>query len=357
MDAFSLSSILKLLLLACLIGIGMRWRNQSYTISLVLIGLLGAATQIIPPVSLTHFVAFYLILPPILFQGGLNLKLEHLRKDWLLIAFLAVPGVIVSTVLVGYPLAYFWHIPLTYALLFGALIAPTDPVSVLAILKKIKAPDRLRTVLEAESLFNDGTGVVLFAIILSMIQSNQPLNVSHALVQFLIVAGGGALVGALCGFVITALMKPLQDHLLQVVLTVILTFGTPLLADALHCSGLIAVIVAGLVMGKTRMSLPVKNRETIESFWETIDFIMNSLVFLIIGLQLQIIGTHNLIELKNFILIGIFIVLLSRIFIVYPSVFFHNLFPQLPLPSSWNHILFWGGLRGTIPMLLALQLP
>src|SRR5438067_1963697 len=184
----NLGSIIELLLIACLVGMAMRWVKQPYSIALVIMGLIIAVTRLAPLISLTHDVAFYIILPPILFQGAMHMNLEHLKRDWKLISLLAIPGIIISAMLIGYPLAYFWHIPLNYALLFGALISPTDPVSVLAILKKIKAPDRLRTILEAESLFNDGTGVVLFMVILAMIQNHEPLNLWFTFFQFLLVA-------------------------------------------------------------------------------------------------------------------------------------------------------------------------
>ena len=358
MNELPIGPIVALLLIACLVGLGMRWIKQPYTIALVLVGLVIALTKLTPQISLTHDVAFFLILPPILFYGGMHLNLEHLKQDWKRIALLAIPGVVISALLVGYPLFYFWHIPLNYALLFGALISPTDPVSVLAIMKKIKAPERLRTILEAESLFNDGTGVVLFMVILTMIQNKEPLNLGHALFQFILVTGGGAMVGGLCGFLVHQLLKTIEDHLLEVTLTVVLAFGAPLLAESLHCSGIIAVVVAGLMMGKGRLScMSSKSRETIETFWEVIDFIMNSLIFLLIGIQLQVIGKNDLFEFKGLILIGVMAVLISRILIVYPTIYGFNQILKPSIPSTWNHVIFWGGLRGTIPIILMLQLP
>jgi CPA1 family monovalent cation:H+ antiporter len=350
--------IIALLLIACLVGLGMRWIKQPYTIALVLVGLVIALTKLTPQISLTHDAAFFIILPPILFYGGMHLNLEHLKQDWKPIVLLAIPGVVISAFLVGYPLSYFWHIPLNYALLFGALISPTDPVSVLAIMKKIKAPERLRTILEAESLFNDGTGVVLFMVILTMIQNKEPLNLGTALFQFLLVTGGGALVGGLCGFLIHQLLKTIEDHLLEVTLTVVLAFGAPLLAESMHCSGIIAVVVAGLMMGKGRLScMTSKSRETVETFWEVIDFIMNSLIFLMIGIQLQVIGKNDLFEFKGLILMGVMAVLISRILIVYPTIYGFNRILKPSIPFIWNHVIFWGGLRGTIPIILMLQLP
>jgi len=345
-------------LIACLIALGMRWIKQPYTIALVLAGLLIASTKLSPQILLTHDVAFFVLLPPILFYGGMHLNLEYLKHDWKPIALLAIPGVIISALIVAYFLSYFWHIPFNYALLFGALISPTDPVSVLAIMKNIKAPERLRTILEAESLFNDGTGVVLFMVILAMIQNKGPLNPGDAFFQFLIVTGGGALIGALCGFLIRRIIKNTQNHLLELTLTVILAFGTPLLAEHLHCSGIIAVVMAGLLMGKGHSScMSTKSMKTIEGFWEVIDFIMNSIIFLMIGIQWQAIGKNDLFEFKGRILIGGLAVLISRILIIYPTIYSFNKFSKPAIPISWSHILFWGGLRGTIPIILMLQLP
>jgi CPA1 family monovalent cation:H+ antiporter len=334
------------------------WIKYPPTVALVFAGLVIALSKIVPQVSLTHDVAFYLILPPILFQGGLHLNLDQLRLDWKLIALLAIPGIVASALLVGYPLSYIWHIPLIYALLFGALISPTDPVSVLAIIKKIKAPQRLQTILEAESLFNDGTGVVLFMVILSMIQKNEPFNLWPALLQFLTVTGGGALVGGICGFLIHRSLKPFKSPLLELTLTIALVFGTPLIAESLHCSGIIAVVVAGLLMGGRNLSYQstIGHNRT-RDFWRIIDLILNSLIFLLIGIELQVIGVNNLIAYKAPILAGIFTVLISRAVVVYVTIYGVNQFLKSSIPPKWDHILLWGGLRGTIPIILMLQLP
>ena len=358
MSAVPIAPIIELLLVICLVVLAVRWIKLPYTIALVLAGLALALTKLIPPISLTHDIAFYVILPPILFYGAMHLDLGHLKKDWGLISLLAIPGVIACALLIAYPLSYFWNIPLSYALLFGALISATDPVSVLAILKKIKAPDRLRTILEAESLLNDGTGVVLFMVILGMVQSAQPLNLPHACLQFILVTGGGALIGGLCSLGLIKIIELTDNPLLELILTIALAFGSMLIAQVYNCSGIIAVVVAGLMMGQARLScMSKKGREINEIFWSRMDLIMNTLIFLIIGLQLQVVGVNVLFESKKFVLIGIALVLASRILIIYPTVSICNQFIKPTIPSDWDHILFWGGLRGTIPIILALQLP
>lgn len=335
-----------------------KWIKQQYLIILVFAGLFFSLIKSLPHISLSHDIAFFLILPPILFQGGMHLNLEYLKQDWKPIMLLAIPGIIVSALLVGYPVAYFWHIPLNYALLFGALISPTDPVSVLAIMKKLKAPERLRTILEAESLFNDGTGVVLFMVILTMIQNNTPLNWGQALYHFLLVTGGGVLIGGLCGYLMYKLFKTIANPLLKIFLTIVLVFGTPFIAELLDCSGIIAVVAAGLMMGKGRLSrIPRKSREVVETFWSVIDSIMISFIFFMIGLQLQVIGKNNLLEFKGQILTGIAVVLISRSLVIYPTIIGLNRILKPSIPLAWDHALFWGGLRGTIPIILMLQLP
>jgi CPA1 family monovalent cation:H+ antiporter len=137
-----------------------------------------------------------------------------------------------------------------------------------------------------------------------------------------------------------------------------MAFGSPIIAESLHCSGIIAVVTAGLVLGVGKLSyMSSKSKETVTTFWKIIDIIVNSIIFLIIGLQLQVIGINNLLEYKGLILMGIMAALISRILVVYPTIWAYNQTTKHSIPLVWNHVLFWGGLRGTIPIILMLQLP
>jgi len=168
MEPHLLGTILALLLVACAVAIVAETLHQPYTIALVLVGLGIALTKLAPSIVISKEVVFLLVLPPLLFQGALHMNLSDLKAHWKSIAMLAVPGVIVSTVLIGFMLHKLWGIELIYGLLFGALITPTDPISVLSILKQVGAPKQLRVLLEGESLFNDGTGVAIFSVILAI---------------------------------------------------------------------------------------------------------------------------------------------------------------------------------------------
>jgi len=359
MEPYLIESIVTLLMIACMVAILAQWIKQPYTIALVIVGLVVALTKLMPDMHISHDVTFTLILPPLLFQGALHMDLANLKDNWRSIAMLAVPGVVCTTFLIGLILNKFIGLEWMYALLFGALITPTDPISVLSILKKAGAPHRLRAILEGESLFNDGTGVVVFTIILGLITGGGHFNLGHTLGKFLIVTGGGALIGVVIGYIAYRILKQLDDHLLEVAITVVLTFGTPLLAEHFHFSGIIAIVVAGLIIGNYGRiySMSPKTRETLETFWEVIDFIINSLLFLIIGIELQEINKDQLFHLWGPIFITIFTVIFARFIVVYPIIWFRNRIAPNDIPKGWTHVLFWAGLKGSISIALVVGLP
>jgi len=300
-----------------------------------------------------------LILPPLLFHGAMHMDLAELKDNWKFIAMLAIPGVICSTFLIGIVLYKVWHIELLYALLFGALITPTDPVSVLTILKKAGAPKKLRTILEGESLFNDGTGVVLFTVILGLTMGNSHFELGDTVLEFLLVTGGGIIVGAVAGYVAYRAMKNIDDYLHEVAISVVLVFGTPLLAESLHCSGIIAIVVAGLIMGNYGRfySMSQHTRESLDNFWAVIEFLINSILFLVIGIELQEISKADFLSYGGMIGLGFLTLLLARMIVTYPTVKLHKKFFKETIPSAWSHVLYWGGLKGSIPIALVVGLP
>jgi len=359
MDPHIISSIVTLLLIACIVSIITEWLKQPYTIALVFVGLLVAVLKITPQIHLDNHVTFTLILPPLLFYGSLHTDLEQLKNNWKSIVLLAIPGVVLTTLLIGFLIHSVLGVPMMIAMLFGALISPTDPISVLSILNKVGAPKRLKVILEGESLFNDGTGVVIFSIILAMVTGGEHFDLGHSAIKFIKIAGGGALIGFLCGYIAYKLLKKLDNNLLEVTITIVLVFGTPLLAEFFHLSGIIAIVVAGLIIGNYGKIYTMADNATsaIDTFWEVIDFMINSILFVLIGVELQVINQSTFVSLLPITAIIILVALFSRAIVVYPLVWIRNAISRQDIPQKWSHLIFWGGLKGSISIALVVGLP
>lgn len=345
--AFQLSEFIALLLIACAVGIVVKFIRLPYTIALVLVGLFVGMTKLLPEIPLTKELVFLLILPPLLFEGALNMDIEHLRENLKPISLLAILGVLVSTIIVGLILHRVLSIPLEIALLFGAMISPTDPVSVLATFKSLGAPKKLSTILEGESILNDGTGIVLFGILLEMIRHGS-LDLAKGVAEFLIVCIGGIAIGFTLGYLAYRFLAYIDDHLIEISITLILAYSSFLIAEDFHFSGVIAVVCAGLIIGNYGrfFSMSPSTRIALMDFWSFVVFVINSIVFLLIGIDTHLDVFHEWRAIGVAILAG----LIARAIAVYPilSVF--------RLPNVWKHVIFWGGLHGTIPVALALSL-
>lgn len=336
-----------------------KWVRVPYTLMLVIVGLIITPMHFLPAVHISPELILLIFLPALLFDAAWNLKLDHLRENLLPILTLAVVGVCLSVGVIGAVLHFGAAIAWQGSLLFGAMISATDPVSVLAIFKKLKLPTRLTTVLEGESLFNDGTAVVVFRIVLG-IAIGATFSSTGGLVlgsvrEFFAVVLGGAAVGAIIGLVASTLTSYFDDHLLEITLTTIAAYGSFLGAEALHVSPVIAVLLAGLIIGNfgRRTGMSPSTQVAVSSFWEYAAFVVNSLVFLLIGMEMEL---PKLIE--NIAPIGwaVLAMLCARAIAVYGLIPFTNRF-TLPVPVRWQHVLVWGGLRGSLSMALALSLP
>lgn len=285
---------IELLLLSCVIAIVIKIVTKlPYTIFLVLVGLgigvLGIGPEI-EETGFSHDLIFFIFLPPLLFQGAFHMNLNSLLKQFWPVVCFAVPGVIISTFLVGGVVGWVGGISsIMVAILFGALISPTDPVSMLALFKEVGAPEDLKTLVEGESLFNDATGVVLFTILLKAVLGGNEFGFGQAVYEFVKVSLGGFLLGIVLGWIVFKIMRHLEDHLLENALCIVLAYGSFWLAEVMHLSGVISTVLAGLMIGNygRRLSMSEKTTETVEIFFESIDFLINSLLFILIGLELR----------------------------------------------------------------------
>jgi len=296
----------------------------------------------------------------LLFAGALHVNLDDLAKLKWTILSLATVGVCISTVVVGF-LTYQllqilgMNISFIYCLLFGALISPTDPIAVMATVKRLGISKELETKIAGESLFNDGVGVVVFLVLLSLLNSPESLDFSHAGILFLEEAVGGAIFGVVLGGIGYYLLKSIDNYLVEILITLALVMGGYTLAMAIHTSGPIAVVVAGLLIGNhgRLLAMSETTRRHLDQFWELIDEILNIVLFVLIGLEILILPFNN----------GWLIAGLLAIPVVVGTRFLSVGIPMqlLKLKRSYSphvvKILTWGGLKGGISVALALSLP
>lgn len=354
-----------LMILACLVGtIAKRFTHLPYTIFLSIVGIIIGIFHIVPlpdEIGFGHDMIFFVFLPPLLFHGSFHIELNHLMRNiWPILSF-AIPGVVVSTLVCG--AIFGWTIGIgvgLLALLFGALISPTDPVSVLALFKEVGAPEDLKILVEGESLLNDATGVVVFGIIFEAMLLGTGLSFSHAIIEFFKVSGGGLVVGIICGSIAYTFLRTLEDHLLENAICFTLAYGAFWLAEYFHMSGVISTVAAGAMMGNhgKKFTMGEQTVMTIESFFASIEFLLNSLLFILIGLELRELPSHLPNDLSPVVVVvgGIAAMLISRAVVSYIFYWLGNMVGARR-PENWKHIIFWGGLRGAIPIALLLHLP
>ncbi|OGA19876.1 MAG: sodium:proton antiporter [Betaproteobacteria bacterium RIFCSPLOWO2_12_FULL_63_13] len=296
----------------------------------------------------------------LLFAGALHVDLSELRAYRWPVGALAVLGTLISTLAVGYgmwvalPFAGL-DLPLMYCLLFGALISPTDPIAVMGILKSAGAPKELELVIAGESLFNDGVGVVIFSLLLGMLVSGLAPTPGQGFELLLHEAGGGLLFGLALGYVSFLLLKSVDNYQVEVLLTLASVTGGYALANKLHVSGPLAMVVAGLIIGNHGRALAMSDttRRYLDMFWELVDEILNATLFVLIGMEVLLVAfsAHELVAAA----VAVVVTLLARLFTVGVPVRLLRRHVRLPR-GSWK-VLTWGGLRGGISVALALSLP
>jgi CPA1 family monovalent cation:H+ antiporter len=296
----------------------------------------------------------------LLFAGALHVDLSELRAYRWQVGVLAAVGTLLSTLIVGFAMSWVLPLvglplPLQYCLIFGALISPTDPIAVIGILKSAGAPKNLELVIAGESLFNDGVGVVLFALLLEMLLSGATPTLAHAGGLLLQEAGGGLLFGLVIGYVAFRLLRSIDNYQVEVMLTLAAVMGGYALASQLHVSGPLAMVVAGLVIGNQGRALAMSDttRHHVDLFWELLDEILNAVLFVLIGMEVIVIRFAPGIAAAAAAAIAV--TLLARWLTVGLPV---GLWPRaFRLPQGSGRVLTWGGLRGGISVALCLSLP
>lgn len=344
-----LGILIALLLIATLVSTITDRLRIPYTIGLVLVGLGLTFVSQIPKVQVTPELILALLVPPLVYEAAFYLNYSDLRRELRLVLLLAVPGVILTTLLVGGLVSIGAGLALPYALVFGALVSATDPVAVVALFRSMGAPTRLQVLLEGESLLNDGTAIVIFNLML-VIALTGKLNLPGSLVQFAIVSGGGIAVGAVVGFLVSHLISKINHPMVETSLTTVIAYGSYLLAEYVFgFSGVLAVVAAGLASGEMGpQGMSPTTRIAVFHFWEYAAFLANTFIFLIIGLETD---PANLLRNIPAILWAIAAVLIARAAVVYGLSSLRR-----DIPIQWKNILFWGGLRGAICLALALSL-
>lgn len=343
-----------LLLIAVVVAMLAQRLRVPYTVGLVLAGIALAFLPFATNLQLTKELVFSVFLPPLIFEAAFYIEWPKLWKDFPLVLTLAIVGVLLSAGATAIGMHYLAHWEWIGAVVFGVLIAATDPVSVIATFKDAGVHGRIRLLMEAESLFNDGTAAVAFGVVI-FFASGTPLGVFSIAKALVATSAGGFLCGGLVAGAALLLAGWTKDHLIEITLTTLAAYGSFLLAEHFHFSGVMATLTAGLILGNLGQlsSISDKGREAVGAFWEYAAFVANSLIFLLIGLR---VGQQSFRAVLVTAIIAIALVMAARAITVYPisAVFLRT---RMRIGKRHQHILFWGGLRGALALALALGLP
>ena len=327
-----------------------------YTVALVVLGIVAGA--VLPlDVQVTPEIVLLVLLPGLVFEAALRIDIDDFRRTFGGAVLLAAPGVLVSAAIVAEVLWLATGLPVELGFVVGAMVAATDPVAVVSTFRQLGSPRRLATLIESESLFNDGTALVVFTVAVQAVLG--PVTPAGIVVQVVTVIAFSTIIGLAAGWVASRLIAAVDDHLVELTLSVGAAYGTYLVADRLHQSGIIATVVAGLLIGNhaRRVGMSPRSLEALDTVWEFFAFLLTAVVFLLIGLA---IGLGDVLSALPWIAWGIVAILVGRAIVVYLLLGGASRLVRgsgHALPIAWLHILFWGGLRGAVAIAMALSLP
>jgi CPA1 family monovalent cation:H+ antiporter len=364
-----------LLVMTLAVALVSRGLRIPYTLALVVTGLVLGFSGLFPQVRLDPVVVLFAFLPVLLFEGAWSINLAYLIAEWVPIALLAVPGLIISIVVTTAVLHAGAGLTWLVALLLGTIISPTDPVAVLALFRQLGLPARLRTLIEGESLFNDGIAAAIFTTVLALIvgeAAHVPRSTLlwqtelHAVWLIL----GGPVIGALIGLVAAYFLRYVDDYLIETTATVCVAYGAFVLGELARTSGLLAVIGAGLVMGNygRRTAMSERTRAVTEDVWEVAGYLVNSLLFLLLGVEIGAHGIRSALPAIGWAVLGVLAGRAAMIYLLIPAyniaarrIRARNRFVRAlrlrVVPARWRPVLLFSGLRGALSLALVLSLP
>ena len=351
-----------LLALAAIVAIIARPLRLPDTVALVIAGLvvgIGASLAGYHAFDVAPELVLLVLLPGLVFEAAYRLHLVELRRWFGGLALLAVPGVVISAAVVAVVLNIAIGLRLDLAFIVGAMVSATDPAAVVATFKRLTVPPALSTMVDGESLLNDGTGLVLFAIAVGAVYA--PVTPLEAVVTFGGTVALSVVIGLVTGFIAARLIGAVGDHLIELTITVVIAYGSYMLADQFHLSGVIATVTAAIVLGnvgpaKTRSET---GRDEVDTVWEFIAYLLTAVVFLLVGLAIP---PARLLDSLGPIAWAIAAILIGRAIVVYILLGGASRLTPSPglagqVPSGWLHVLFWAGLRGAVAVAMALSLP
>src|SRR5450631_2808805 len=319
----------------------------------VVLAAAGVVIGLLPGGQLGHVGADVILLafvPGLVFEAALTLDLPELRRRLLPVGLLATVGVALTVVLIGTLTHLILGLSWASGMLLGAILAATDPIAVVTLMRQMRAPSGLSTILEGESLFNDGTGVAVFTAVLATILSGSP-SFSDATIRFLEITVGGTAIGLAVGFLGLLLLRFAADAPLEILATLVIAYGSYLAADLLHASGIVAVVVAGIVVARYGAQIGRLHGPQLLGFWNLLAFVLNAMLFILVGAAMP---AWTLLPVAWLVVLAFVIMLVTRAVPVY-GLLSLAAYRGPSIPWRWRHVTFWAGLRGALSVALALS--